>query len=187
MQRIADLIRSHLNLRVFLPMLAGALVTTWWGLSGSVAHFADLTGGLRFMDMQPTLTTAALFEQIRSYSPEAIDFYLWWSAFDYAWPFVTFTTMLFIAAWLFEFLPERHGRWFTWLVAAACLTVLMDWGENVGFALLVTSLPEEPSWLARITLGLHAAKLTFLAAFNAGFLLLLAAVIVHSLRSGRAS
>ena len=139
------------------------------------------------MDMQPRLAADALFLQIRTYSPEAVDFYLWWSAFDYAWPFVTFTTMLFVTAWLFGFLPERHGRWFRWLVTAACLTVLMDWGENAGFALLVTGLPQEPVWLARVTLGLHAAKLTFMSVFNAGFLVLLATVILSARRNGRAS
>lgn len=182
MRRVADCIRANLTLRVFLPLLALALVLTWWGLFWSTRHFASLSGGLRFVDMQPWLTAESLFAQIRTYTPETIEFYLWWSALDYPWPFVSFTAMLFISAWLFGFLPDRHWRWFPPLVAIAYTTVLMDFGENIGFALLVTGLPDEPMWLARVTLLLHAAKLLFNMVFNVGFWVLLGAVTVHGLR-----
>ena len=100
MRRISEFIRATLNLRVFLPLLAVALLTTWFGLFWSVDHFATLTDGMRFMDMQPTLTAEALFDQIRTYSDETIRFYIGWSLFDFAWPLITFTTMCFITAWL---------------------------------------------------------------------------------------
>ena len=183
MQRIAEFIQANLNLRVFLPLLAVALATTWFGLFWSVDHFATLTGGLRFVDIQPRLMSDELFAQIRTYSGEATEFYLWWSLFDYAWPVLTFTTMLFISAWLFRFLSAKWQRRFPMLVASAYLTVLMDWCENIGFAALVTGLPDEPMWLARITLLLHAAKLFFNMVFNLGFWTLLIAVIAVTVKA----
>ena len=183
MRRISEFIRATLNLRVFLPLLAVALLTTWFGLFWSVDHFATLTDGMRFMDMQPRLTTDELFAQIRTYSPESVEFYLWWSLFDYAWPLLTFTTMLYISAWLFGLLPTPWHRRFPLLVGSAYLTVLMDWGENIGFAALVLGLPEERTWLAHLTLTLHAAKLFFNMIFNIGFWVALAAVVVTGLKS----
>jgi hypothetical protein len=177
-QRIAKLINSSLHLRIFLPLLALALATTWYGLFWSVEYFSALTGGLSFMDMQPMLTADALFEQIRTYSDETVAFYLVWSAFDYAWPLITFTTMLFITAWLFGFTSGYWQAKFWLLVTAAYATVLMDWLENIGFALLLTGLPDEPLWLAQLSLGLHMAKLFFNMVFNLGFWVLLLSVIV---------
>ena len=176
--QVAVKLAAGFNLRNFLLLLVAALVTTWYGLFWSVDYFSGLTGGLSFMDMQPTLTAAALFEQTGSYDHEATRFYLWWSMFDYAWPFITFTTMLFISFWLLQFLPASWQRRFPWLVGAAYLTVLMDWLENLGFAALVIIRPAEPLWLAQITLVLHAAKLGFNFTFNLGFFVVLAAVVV---------
>lgn len=182
MKRIALLISSNLSLRVFIPLLAMALGTTWYGLFWSVDYFAGLTGGLTFMDMQPMLTADALFAQIGTYSPETVRYYLGWSAFDYAWPFITFTTMLFISAWLIRFVAEKWRQRFWLLVASAYLTVLMDWLENIGFAALVIGLPDEPMWLAQTTLVLHAGKLFFNMVFNLGFWILLSAAIIARLR-----
>ena len=84
--RIADQIQTRLKLVIFLPLLLAALATTWYGLFWSVNHFSGLTDGLRFMDMQPTLTVSSLFAQIRTYDATATQFYLWWSLFDYAGP-----------------------------------------------------------------------------------------------------
>jgi hypothetical protein len=178
MKRIADLIQANLKLKIFLPLLIAALGSTWYGLFWSVEYFYTLTDGLRFMDMQPTLTTDALFTQILTYSPGTIDFYVGWSLFDYAWPFITFTTMLFISAWLLRFLVPKWQQRFWILVASAYLTVLMDWLENIGFITLVLGLPDEPLWLAQTTLLLHASKLFFNMAFNLGFWILLVAVII---------
>ncbi len=113
-RRVAETIRANLTLRVFLPLLAAALATTWYGLWPSLEHFAELTGGLRFVNMQPALTSALLLEQVRGYSPETIRYYLWWIAFDFAWPFLTFTAMLFIAAWLAVLL--HRGKLFFGLI-----------------------------------------------------------------------
>ena len=178
MRAIARGIQASLRLSIFLPVLAGALATTWYGLFWSVQHFEGLTGGLRFMDIQPWLTSVELFAQIRTYSDEAARFYLWWSMFDYAWPFVTYTAMLFITAWLFRFLPVSQQRWFVYLVTVAYLTVCLDWAENIGFAALVVSLPDEPMWLAQTSLLLHAGKLLFNMVFNAGFWIVAVAALV---------
>jgi hypothetical protein len=180
---IADRIVAHLNLRVFLPLLVAALALTWYGLFWSVEHFAGLTEGLRFMDMQPWLTAEKLFADIATYGPETTRYYLWWSLFDYAWPFITFTTMLFISAWLLRFLDARWLPLLPWLVAFAYLTVVFDWAENLGFATLVVLRPASPPWLAQLTLALHAGKLVFNMLFNLGFWLLLLAVLI---RRGRA-
>lgn len=177
LQRGEALIRANLNLRVFAPLFLLALATTWYGLFYSVDRFGALTGGLAFPDMQPRLTVDALFAQIGAYSPETARFYLGWVVFDYAWPFLTFTTMLFISGWLCSVRPDSKIR-FTWLIASAYLTVLMDWAENTGFIALVLALPAEPRWLASVTLGFHAAKLLFNMVFNALFWLLLILVIV---------
>jgi hypothetical protein len=182
-RRIAEAIEASLNLRLFLPVLAAALAATWYGLGWSLQHFAALTGGRRFIDMQPTLTADALFAQIREYSPETVDFYLWWLLFDYAWPFLGFTAMLLITAWLLRFLSSAWQTRFWVLVASAYLTVLMDWGENLGFASLVVGLPAEPLWLARLTLALHVAKLFFNMVFNLGFWLILLAAIITRVRA----
>jgi hypothetical protein len=181
-ERMAEKIQASLTLTYFLPILTAALATTWYGLFWSVNYFGSLTDGLSFMDMQPTLTVASLFEQIRTYDAAATKFYLWWSLFDYAWPFITFTTMLFIGAWLFNRLDNRWQRWFPWLVGSAYLTVLMDWLENIGFAALVLARPGEPIWTAQLTLTLHAAKLFFNMAFNLGFWIVLLVVIVVTVR-----
>ena len=68
-------------------------------------------------------------------------------------------------------------------MASAYLTVFMDWSENIGFASLVVGLPDEPMWLARVSLLLHAAKLFFNMVFNLGFWILLIAAIVAGLKS----
>jgi hypothetical protein len=182
MRRIAELIQSNLNLRVFLPILMLALATTWYGLFWSVDYFARLTGGLSFMDMQPGLTATELFDQIRTYTDTTVTFYVGWSLFDYAWPFITFTAMCFISAWLINFLSEswRDKLWL--LIGSAYATVLMDWIENTGFILLVLGLPAEPMWLAQTTLVFHAAKLFFNMVFNLGFWILLVAVIALAIR-----
>lgn len=178
MNRIARLILGHLNLPVFLALLSLALAATWFGLFASVEAFAAMTGGLSFMDMQPLLTVDTLFEQIRTYAPETVRYYIGWSIFDFVWPFLTFTTMLFIAAWLIGLLPTGSKIRFSWLIGSAYLTVLMDWAENVGFILLVTVLPAEPLWLARMTLLLHAGKLLFNMVFNVLFWILLGSVVL---------
>ena len=182
MNRIARLIQDHLNLRVFLPLLALALASTWYGLFVSVDRFAALTGGLSFIDMQPWLTVDKLFEQIHTYSPDTINFYIGWSIFDYLWPLLTFTTMLFISGWLLGFLSEKWQPRFWIFVASAYMTVLMDWAENIGFIVLVTASPNESLALARITLGLHAGKLVFNMVFNILTWVLLIAVIVVVVR-----
>jgi hypothetical protein len=182
MRRVTNLIQANLNLQVFLPLLAIALLMTWYGLLWSVDHFHSLTGGLSFMDMQPTLTSEQLFSQIRTYTDETVSYYIGWSLFDYAWPFVTFTTMCFISAWLINFLSDRWRSRLWLLVGSAYTTVLMDWLENVGFIMLVTGLPDEPLWLAQTTLLLHGAKLFFNMVFNLGFWVLLIAVVISTIR-----
>ena len=179
---IETLIRSNLRARTFIPLLLLALATTWYGLFYSVDRFATLTDGLSFMDMQPLLTAESLFIQIRAYSAETISFYLGWSLFDYAWPLLTFTTMLFISAWLTDRLPGGTRLRFPWFIASAYLTVLMDWIENAGFVALVTGLPAEPLWLARLTLGFHALKLLSNLVFNLLFWVLLGSVIITVVR-----
>ena len=177
MQKLALKIRHAFNLKRFIFLLSAALLTTWYGLFWSVDYFAELTNGLRFMDMQPALDVESLFEQIRSYDELAAEFYLWWSLFDYAWPFITFTTMVVITAWLVGFLSDRWQRWLPLPMSAAYITVLMDWLENLGFATLIIVRPAEPLWLAEITVGLHAAKLLFNLLFNLGFLVVLVTVV----------
>jgi len=174
---IADRIFASLDLRVFLPLLAAALAATWYGLFWSVEQFAALTGGLRFMDMQPRLTVSTLFAEIATYDPQATAFYLWWSLFDYAWPFITFTTMLFITAWLCRFADPRWYRWFPWMIAFAYVTVVFDWAENAGFASLVILRPASPLWLGQLTVGLHVGKLVFNMLFNLAFWVLLLTVL----------
>ncbi len=177
MNRIARLILDNLNLKVFVPLFTLALASTWWGLFHSTARFAELSGGLRFVDMQRGLTPETLFEQFGSYAPDTVTYYLAWSVFDFAWPFITFTTMLFIAGWLLGFVADKWQKWFGLFIASAYLTVLMDWGENAGFMALVTGLPDEPMWLAQLALALHDAKLVFLMVFNVSVWILLGAVI----------
>ncbi|MEJ2139057.1 MAG: hypothetical protein P8Y61_06365 [Gammaproteobacteria bacterium] len=129
------------------------------------------------MDMQPALDVESLFQQIRTYDELATEFYLWWSLFDYAWPFITFTTMVVTTAWLMGLLSDRWQLWFPLIMSAAYITVLMDWLENLGFATLIIVRPAEPLWLAEITLGLHAAKLLFNLLFNLGFLVVFVTVV----------
>ncbi len=81
MNRIGRLILNNLNLKVFVPLLILALATTWWGLFHSTARFAELSGGLRFVDMQRGLTPEILFEQFGSYAPDTAPYYLAWSVF----------------------------------------------------------------------------------------------------------
>lgn len=183
MRWAAQAIRSNLRLRVFVPVLIAALAATWYGLFWSVDVFVGLTDGDRFPDMQPWLTAPELLGQVQKYGSETRSFYLWWSLFDYAWPFLTYTAMLFITAWLFTFLPASSQRWFVVLVGVAYFTVLMDWAENLGFATLVVGPPSEPTWIARLTLLAHAAKLLSNLLFNLGFLSALVAAAVIGLRA----
>lgn len=183
LQRIAELIRSSLRLKVFLPLLALALVATWYGLWPSLQHIKELTGGVRFVDMQPSLTAGQLIGQVRAYGPETMRFYLWWSAFDFAWPLLTFSAMLFIAAWLVRFLPAESRGVFTWIVAAAYTTVLMDWGENIGFVAVMLTDDPQPLALAGLAVLLHRGKLLFNFLFNAAFFAVLIWVIVLRFRS----
>jgi hypothetical protein len=183
-QRLANLIRGSLQLRVFLPLLALGLVATWFGLGPSQARFAALTGGQRFVDVQPALTAESLVEQARTYDAPAVRYYLQWSAFDFAWPLLTFTAMMFIVAWLFRFLPPERQGLFTWVVAVGYAAVLMDWSENLFFVGVVLTAPGEPLALARIAVTLHGAKLFFLALFNVACLAALLWAIGRGFRSG---
>jgi hypothetical protein len=171
-------IEERLQLRYFLPLLCLALATTWYGLFFSTAEFREMTGGLSFMDMQPGLRADSLFAQIRLYSDATVDYYIIWVLFDYLWPFVTYTTMLFITRWLLNFSADKWQQWFWFFVASAYATVVMDWGENTGFIALVSGLPDEPAWLAQLTLALHAAKLFFNMLFNLAFFTLLIGVLL---------
>ena len=166
MYSITDLIRRSLRLTVFLPLLALSLVATWYGLGPSQAHFAVLTDGQRFVDVQPGLTVDSLIAQAGSYGPEAVHYYLQWSGFDVAWPLLGFTATMFIAGWLFRFLPAGRQGLFTVIVAAGYAAVLMDWGENLGFVWVVLHADPPPLLVARLAVTLHAAKLFFLAVFN---------------------
>jgi hypothetical protein len=180
---IARLIQANLTLRVFLPLLVLALATTWYGLFYSVEQFAGMTNGLSFMDMQPLLSVEQLFEQIPTYSDATVSFYLGWSLFDYAWPFISFTTMLFISGWLLSFTALQWQQRFWMLVGSAYATVLFDWAENAGFIALVMGLPAQPAWLAQLTLGLHVGKLVCNMVFNLMFWALLLGVIVSSIKT----
>ena len=166
MQSIADLIRRSLRLTVFLPLLALSLAATWFGLGPSQAHFAALTDGQRFVDVQPGLTVDSLITQAGSYGPEAVRYYLQWSGFDFAWPLLTFTAMMLIAGWLFRFLPAERQGLFTFIVATGYAAVLMDWSENLGFVWVVLHPEPRPLAIAQLAITAHAAKLFFLAVFN---------------------
>ena len=166
LNQIEAIILRHLNKRVFACWLVLSFGSTWYGLIWSKKKFESLTGGTTFFDMQPTLSPVVLFEQLRNYSDETINFYVGWVLFDYAWPFITFTTMLFICAWLSSYVNKKLQNLFWILVLTAYLTVLMDWGENTGFLALVGLHPSEPMWLAAITIAIHNAKLLFLTLFN---------------------
>lgn len=182
MRRIADLIRAHLRLRVFLPLLVAALACTAYGLGPSLERFAELSGGQRLVDLQPRLQANELIEQVKGYTPETVRFYVGWSAFDYAWPLLTFTTMLFMTAWLLRFLSPRWQALFPAVVAAAYTTVLMDWGENAGFVSVMLSDDPQPLVLAKIAVLLHRGKLLFNFVFNALFFTILGAVLIGALR-----
>lgn len=166
MQRLADLIRRSLNARVFLPLLALALVATWFGLGPSQARFAALTGGMRFVDVQPVITPEAIITQMQAYGPEAVRYYVQWSGFDFAWPLLTFTAMMFIVAWLFRFLPAERQGLFTAVVAVGYGAVVMDWCENVCFVGIALTAAQAPLGLARVAVTFHGAKLACLALFN---------------------
>ena len=166
MYSITDLIRRSLRLTVFLPLLALSLVATWYGLGPSQAHFAALTDGQRFVDVQPGLTVDSLITQASSYGPEAVHYYLQWSGFDVAWPLLGFTATMFIAGWLFRFLPNRRQGLFTFIVAAGYAALLMDWSENLAFVWVVLHADPPPLAIARLAVTLHMAKLFFLAVFN---------------------
>jgi len=166
MQAIADLIRRSLRLPVFLPLLVLALVATWYGLGPSQAHFAALADGQRFVDVQPGRTVDSLLTQASSYGPDAVHYYLQWSGFDFAWPLLTFTAMMFIVGWLFRFLPNRWQGLFTFIVAVGYAAVLMDWGENMAFVWVFLHPEPPPLAVARLAVTLHVAKLFFLAVFN---------------------
>lgn len=185
MHTVKKLILDNLSLAVFLPLLTIALATTWYGLFWSKDYFELLTGGTTFFDMQPGLTSVTLFEQLRTYSEDTISFYIGWVVFDYLWPFITFTTMLFISGWLLKFVSEKWLQWFWLFIASAYLTVLMDWGENTGFIYLALSRPVEPALVAQITLIIHAAKLFFNMVFNLAFWALLFTAIISRIRKGR--
>lgn len=186
MDAIAALIRRHRNLRTFLPLLALALVTTWYGLGPSLTRFAELTGSdARFVDMQPGLTADALVGQVRGYDPDTATFYIGWSLFDVAWPFLTYTTMLFITAWLLQKAGPAWDARLPLFVAVAYTTVLMDWAENAGFVTLVLAAPDEPAGIAALAVACHRAKLFFNMVFNLGFLVVLVAALASGLR-GRA-
>lgn len=180
MRYLAGLIQRSLKLQVFLPLLIVTLIATWYGLGPSRAHFAELTGGGRFVDMQPELTAASLVAQAQSYDPDTIRYYLLWSAFDFVWPLLSFTTVMFIIAWLFRFLPAERQGLFTGVVALGYGAVLMDWGENLGFMGVVLLADQKPLGLAGLAVVFHSAKLAFLALFNVACL----AVLLWALARG---
>jgi hypothetical protein len=183
-RRIARAIDARLDARTFLPLLAVALITTWYGLGPSLDRIVELTGR-RFVDMQPGITPFELVAQLAAYSPTTVGYYVAWLVFDLAWPFVTYTTMLFMAAWL---LRRAGGAWsqrLWWFVAIAYTTVAMDWAENIGFGLLVTT-PGQPRLVAELAVLAHRAKLAFNFLFNCLFLVgLVAAGAAITRRSRR--
>ena len=183
MRFVARLIQQNLRAKVFLPLLMLALATTWYGLFYSVDKFAGMTNGLSLMDMQPLLTVDQLFAQISTYNDATVEFYLGWSLFDYAWPFITYTTMLFISAWLLTFAAAAWQQRFWVFIGSAYTTVVFDWAENVGFVALISGLPAQPVWLAQLTIALHQGKLVFNMIFNVLFCALLLVLLVSAIRS----
>ena len=167
---IAAGISARLNARTFLQLLAVALVATWYGLGPSLDRIVELTGR-RFVDMQPGITVPELLSQLAAYTPGTAHFYIAWLAFDFAWPFVTYTAMLFMSAWL---LRHAGGEWparLWWFVGVAYTTVLMDWAENVGFGLLTAG--GQSAFVAELAVFAHRAKLGCNLVFNALFLVAL--------------
>jgi hypothetical protein len=179
MRWVATRILAALRWPVFLGWLAAALLATWYGLGVSARRF-EAIAGRPFVDLQPGLTPEALREQVAAYPAEAVDYYLRWSVFDFAWPFVAYTAMLFVTAWLLR----RAGRtgWLPLLVGVAYATVLMDWSENIGFASLAAAPAGEPAWLASVAVYCHRAKLVLNVVFNAGFGVAFAAAVWRRVR-----
>jgi hypothetical protein len=177
-RRLADWIDAELRPGVFVPLLAAALLATWYGLGPSLTRILAETGA-RFVDMQPAVDAAGVLGQLRAYSAATTRFYLGWLVFDFAWPLLSYSAMLFIAAWFARRAPPPWRARFTWLVAVGYTTVLMDWGENVGFGLIV-AMPTMPDCVASVAVLCHRAKLALNGLFNIGFLVLAAVAAAHS-------
>lgn len=178
MSRLSCWIVEHASWRFVLGtfVLAGALIALMNGVL--IPAISVATGGLDPFDIIFPLSTEDIVAGLEQYNADAFKAYLVFIAIDIAFPITSGLFSACLGAWLIKL------SGFTWLISAAnrggillaFVPTFFDLLENVGFVILIASLPEKNLDLISATAFVHAAKFQTinLLSIALGLLILLA-------------
>ena len=146
----------------------------------------DLIGFLPF-DLQTPITLEQINSQLPAYSEASRNIYARFLAWDYAFPlFVSITLCLILARSLTTFYKLRSQNFTgSWLILVPLNAAVMDWLENILFALTVWV---SPSW-ASAAVMVKSIKVIFSVIISSSGVLIfaLAMLIISGLQRLRSS
>ncbi|MES2094797.1 MAG: hypothetical protein V4531_13450 [Actinomycetota bacterium] len=154
-----------------------ATVLSQWALFRADVVFEGISG-YPTLDTQNDLTVDAAVEQIRSYTPQAVEAYELFAVLDYVFPLVASILLSANLLWLVRF-SNRRTSWRIpeWVAVIGLLPVVFDFTENIFLASAVTT----DGSAALLTVAIAAKKLKLLSlvvASSAQLIALLYAIVV---------
>jgi hypothetical protein len=163
----------------FLLLFAGQIGTISV-LNMITVRFPAVTDNHIPFDMQNTLSSADIFQQLESYTPEAFTLYGWFQAVDYVFP--VFAGLVLAVAGAFGLrhaLPDLYtGVVNKGLLSLFMLPAVFDWSENLNLLWVITAWPNQATTAASLAVASKMAKLSSMVLVFAvvGLLLLGAAI-----------
>jgi hypothetical protein len=176
----ALIVRISGSPRLFLGVTALAFGSLFGVLLPLGDAIAARTGGLPPFDLQNTLNSATVLEQLEAWTPAATRRYYLFAAVDFVFPLTAALFQGAVAAFALRRLSarlfavaDRHALFALFLAAA-----LFDWLENAGALAVVVAWPAELRPAAAMLVSAKQAKLLAVTVQNgvAGALLVAAAV-----------
>ena len=173
--------------RWWISVLFAALtVITVFAFRQVGEEMKDLIGFLPF-DLQTPITLEQINSQLPAYSEASRNIYARFLAWDYAFPlFVSITLCLILARSLTTFYKLRSQNFTgSWLILVPLNAAVMDWLENILFALTVWV---SPSW-ASAAVMVKSIKVIFSVIISSSGVLIfaLAMLIISGLQRLRSS
>jgi hypothetical protein len=110
-----------------------------------VPQFSAATAGLVPFDLNFGITAETMYAELPSYTAESRRVYAWFAFVDFVYPF--FAGLFFSLLWARLLTGTSCGIFDGLLTAGAVflpfIYTLIDWGENIGFLIVVFSYPAE--------------------------------------------
>ncbi len=161
MSRLSNWIMRLASWRTVLAAFLLAMVLIAVITNVLIPPIVTATGGLDPFDITFPLSTQDILSGLDRYNAEAQQAYLVFTLVDVVFPI---SSGLF-SSLMYAQLISLSG--FAWLIAAAkrglvllpFVPTLIDLVENIGFHILITSPPTDPSSLASVTAIVHGMKL----------------------------